>query len=185
MRFGATGAVTLALLSVAPARASDPVDAAPPSVRPTERAASDAVGIFCVPVLIAGRLPAANLIAASNFTRGTQPHAKPPTDVGFSLQVDHGDLVEVFVDEAKHGCTVHIHGGATAIDDYRTALRAQNWQQVIPPAETKAGSGILLEAWRVRFNAEIGGAIQFVGTRSADATDPDTPQVNAGFLRRP
>lgn len=140
------------------------------------------MGIFCVPVLIAGKLPTADLIKASRFTAGTQPHAKPPSKRGFSLQIDNGDVVEVFVDERKHTCTIHIHGAATAIDDYRAALRAQNWQQFIAPSFPKSSTEVLGEGWRVSFPAPIGTAVQIVGSRSSITSDADAPQVNAGFL---
>jgi hypothetical protein len=150
---------------------------------PTQRAASEAVGVFCVPVLIAGRLPAADLISRSQFTRGTHLHPAPQNGTSFESRVSNGDIVEVYADERAHGCTIHIHGSATAIDDYRAALRAQNWEQVMPPEAAKSGG--VSEVWRVRFQAPAGSAIQAVVTAPVGVNDPAKPQVTAIFFHVP
>ena len=168
----------------APPTVGGPPPGGEPAESATQHAASDAVGIFCVPVLIAGRLPAEDLIKHSQFTRGTQPHDGKLPSPSFQFLVANGDIVEVFADEAKHGCTIHIHGAATAIDNYRAALRAQNWQLFLPKHVDKT-SGAVSEGWRVEFAAPAGGAIQVVMVGPAGVADPAKPQVNAIFFHIP
>jgi hypothetical protein len=174
-----TLALAIAFAGVAQGEGLNP----PTPLTPTEHAIADAIGVFCVPVLIAGRLPSQDLIKASQFTPGTQPHPEHLSQPSFTYKVSNGDIVEVFADERAHACIIHVHGAASAIDDYRAALRAQNWQQALAPLPAKSGG--FQEGWRVNFDAPAGRAVQLVITAPAGMTDPTKPQVTAIFIHAP
>src|SRR4051812_19433225 len=113
MNAAAIGAIALALLPAGAADVQSGDAGAPAVTRPIREVMSDAIGIFCVPVLIAGKLPSDDLISRSHFTRGTPIPPDRLSEPSFEFRVDGGAVVEVFADEPGHACTIHVHGAAS------------------------------------------------------------------------
>lgn len=155
------------------------VFAGPAAAGDVEAAASDAIGIFCVPVLISGQLAAADLIEGTGFVSGTQEHPEVLSTPSFHHRFENGDVVEVFIDTANRQCTVHVHGSKTVMDAYFAAIRAQRWGLFVAPSELDTGATI--SGWRVNFGRGAGGAMQAVVTAPPDNSDPAKPQVIAVF----